>query len=169
MTYFVYELIDPRCGSVFYVGKGKGRRPYQHRVDAIRGVPGRKCERIRAILASEAEPVVRIVKRFTDEHEAYAEEVFHIASIGIDNLTNVCIGGVGAMTRPDTTKDARKAILGGLVSVRKALVADFADIQLSVCGQDITLAVKAFVDDMRRKAGAEWFDEIVGVPKWQPV
>ena len=28
--YYVYELTDPRDGSVFYVGKGKGERVYSH-------------------------------------------------------------------------------------------------------------------------------------------
>ena len=28
--FYVYELIDPRTNSVFYIGKGKGKRVFQH-------------------------------------------------------------------------------------------------------------------------------------------
>lgn len=167
LTYFVYELIDPRCGSVFYVGKGKGRRPHQHQKEATKGVAGRKCDRIRDILASGEEPSVRIVKRFADELDAYGEEVFHIASIGIANLTNVCIGGVGATTPRDPVAGARKAVLSGLTDMRKALVADYVGLQVSVCGRDVTQAIKNFVRDMREKTGPEWFDSVVGVPQWR--
>lgn len=34
--YFVYALIDPRDGSIFYIGKGKGIRPYRHLEEAKR-------------------------------------------------------------------------------------------------------------------------------------
>lgn len=34
--YFVYALIDPRDGSIFYIGKGKGNRPKQHLTESLR-------------------------------------------------------------------------------------------------------------------------------------
>lgn len=33
--YFVYALVDPRDGSIFYIGKGKGDRPRQHLVESL--------------------------------------------------------------------------------------------------------------------------------------
>jgi hypothetical protein len=39
--FYVYELIDPRDGKVFYVGKGKGERAWQHEIDVRRGDQGR--------------------------------------------------------------------------------------------------------------------------------
>lgn len=166
--YFVYELVDPRCGSVFYVGKGKGNRPYQHRKQAEAGVTGRKCDRIRQILAEGVEPKVRIVKRFADELDAYAEEVFHIANIGIENLTNVCIGGVGAVMPRDPVKEARDVVRGCLGAMRKAVVMEFAGLRVIVCGHDITDTVRDTVAKLKDRAGAEWFDGVVGVPRWQP-
>lgn len=168
MVYFVYELVDPRCGSVFYVGKGKGARPHQHERDARKGVTGRKCDRIREIIDAGNSPEIRIVKRFADELEAYAEEALHIASIGIANLTNVCIGGVGAVTPIDPVKEARKVVKGALPNIRKAVAAEFIGLPVIVCGYDLTDAVSDFLRSLKERAGEEWFDGVVGVPEWQP-
>ena len=35
--FYVYNLIDPRDKSVFYVGKGKGNRMYKHEQYMING------------------------------------------------------------------------------------------------------------------------------------
>ena len=35
--YYVYELIDPRNGEVFYVGKGSGKRAYKHERAVMNG------------------------------------------------------------------------------------------------------------------------------------
>ncbi len=34
--FYVYLLVDPRNGEVFYVGKGTGARPLAHGVEAAR-------------------------------------------------------------------------------------------------------------------------------------
>lgn len=94
--FYVYHLVDPRCGSVFYVGKGTGRRVSAHEQDAKRGKPGRKCDRIREIVAVGLEVQKVIVKRFDDELAAYDYERRQIARIGLAGLTNEtpCGGGV---------------------------------------------------------------------------
>lgn len=97
--YFVYELIDPRDESVFYIGKGKGNRPSAHTREARAGVRSAKCERIRAILADGYRVAVHIAERFVDEAAAYAAEIERIAEIGLDNLTNVLPGGGGVWRR----------------------------------------------------------------------
>lgn len=168
MAYFVYELIDPRCGSAFYVGKGKGDRPRHHEREARKGAPGRKCDRIRSIIESGAAPSVRIAKRFHDELEAYAEEAFHIERIGIANLTNVCIGGIGAITPHDPVKEARKVVRGCTEQLRKAVVMEFTGLSVFIGKYDITSAVHGLLKSLRERAGEEWFDDVVGRPQWQP-
>lgn len=92
--FFVYELVDPRDDSVFYVGKGQGNRPQDHLKEARRGKSSEKCDRIRDIEKSGS-VTIRIVARFSDEAESYDFEAKRIESIGLDNLTNVIPGGLG--------------------------------------------------------------------------
>lgn len=166
-AYFVYELTDPRCGSVFYVGKGKGNRPSDHERQARRGAPGRKCDRIREIIEAGQSPSVRIVKRFADELEAYAEEAMHIERIGIANLTNVCIGGVGAITPRDPVRDARRVVRSCVNQLRKAVAMEFAGLSVFIGEHDITEAVSGMIRSLKDRAGEEWFDDVVGRPQWQ--
>lgn len=98
--YFVYELVDPRDGSIFYVGKGSKDRPDQHVRQALKGKRSRKCDRIREILAAERAVQHNIVRRFADEAEAYAYEIERIAELGLANLTNVLPGGWGSYSKP---------------------------------------------------------------------
>lgn len=97
--FFVYDLIDPRCGSIFYVGKGCGNRPSAHAVEAKAGKRSRKCQRIREILKEGCSVQIKVVARFDDENEAYSYEVERIAEIGLGNLTNVLPGGRGGMAQ----------------------------------------------------------------------
>ena len=95
-VFYVYHLIDPRDGEVFYVGKGSGNRPESHTIEAKRGVSSMKCDRIRAILDSGSSVQADIVRRFEDEAEAYSFEAYEITRIGRENLTNIApgVGGV---------------------------------------------------------------------------
>lgn len=86
MTYYVYELVDPRNDEVFYVGKGKGYRIDHHEQEARRGKQSRKCERIRAIFADGSHVRKRKVAFYADEDEAYLAEWALIQSY--DGLTN---------------------------------------------------------------------------------
>lgn len=92
--YYVYTLTDPRCGGVFYVGKGTGRRAGAHEAEAARGGHSRKCERIRSIWAAGGQVQRAILSRHSDENEALKAEFDEIARVGLANLTNVLPGGV---------------------------------------------------------------------------
>ena len=98
--YFVYALIDPRDGSIFYIGKGKNNRPYRHLEEAKKtneinkGQNPYKIRKIRNILAAgyETYDVIYLHKNLT-EKEAFELEIKEIASH--NNLTNISLGGEG--------------------------------------------------------------------------
>lgn len=92
--FYVYELVDPRSGAAFYVGKGQGRRIHHHEAEAAKGAHSQKCDRIRAIWAAGLKVDHRVVSRFADENEALQAEFDLIAEYGLDALTNVVPGGV---------------------------------------------------------------------------
>ena len=93
MRFYVYELIDPRDGSSFYVGKGQRNRITAHEAEAASGRESRKCARIREIWADGFVVERRRVFETDDEVLAYEREVALIAQIGLDKLTNVSPGG----------------------------------------------------------------------------
>jgi hypothetical protein len=63
MRFFVYDLIAPRDGRTFYVGKGVRDRPQHHTAQARKGHKSDKCDLIREILASGRSVRVEIVAR----------------------------------------------------------------------------------------------------------
>lgn len=93
--FYVYELVDPRNGAPFYVGKGKGGRMLAHEREAISGSNHPKCRRIREVWASGLTIERRIVSRHDIEAEAYAAEGARIREIGLANLCNLVAGGEG--------------------------------------------------------------------------
>lgn len=93
--YYVYNLIDPRDDSIFYVGKGKGNRIAAHEDEAVRGSRSRKCHRIREIWHAGFSVIRKRVQIFETEDEAYSCEADQITTIGLANLTNVVPGGRG--------------------------------------------------------------------------
>lgn len=152
MRFYVYELIDPRRSEVFYVGKGQNKRLECHERDAARGDPGDKCDRIRDIWASGLSVDRRIVKRFSDEHAAYAFERSHIASL--EGLTNIAPGGNGSLSylhgwSPTFLNYAAPT----LARVLKILHSG----QRFVVGGDVdaTVALKAFVKGAIESAGLD--------------
>jgi len=95
--FYVYHLVDPRDGSIFYVGKGSGRRIHDHETEAAKGVHSRKCNRIREIQHDGFHIGKVVVSEHADENEALQAEFDSIAEIGLGNLTNVLPGGaIGA-------------------------------------------------------------------------
>jgi len=92
MKYYVYKLIDPRSSLVFYVGKGTGDRAYTHNQFKDGNNNYYKDKLIKDLHRQNLEPIVEIVKYFTNEQEAYSYEEQLIENIGIDNLTNITEG-----------------------------------------------------------------------------
>ena len=95
LKYYVYHLIDPRNGLVFYVGKGCGDRISSHERDAalLKFLNAGKEETIHQIWGAGLKVQRVIVRRFHSEAMAYAFEKVEIERIGIENLTNISNGG----------------------------------------------------------------------------
>lgn len=94
--YFVYALIDPRDGSIFYIGKGKGDRPYRHLSEAKSGISCNpyKIRKINNILKAGYDCYeIKYLHENLSEKEAFELEIKEIASH--DNLTNISLGGEG--------------------------------------------------------------------------
>jgi hypothetical protein len=59
LAYYVYLLIDPRDGKVFYVGKGKGERCLQH---SSKDDGAAKASKIAEIEAAGLTPQIDIIR-----------------------------------------------------------------------------------------------------------
>lgn len=84
MRWYTYKIIDPRDASVFYVGKGTGRRAESH-LSCKLDHP--KNHRIAEIRSQGYEPVVERVAYFWEEQHALDHEAELIA--GHKGLTNI--------------------------------------------------------------------------------
>lgn len=93
--YYVYELVDPRDGAVFYVGKGCGKRRSAHVREWRNGIVinAKKFSRIGDIHRSGHQVVERIVRGGLTEVAAFRLERETIAAHGISTLSNAVAGG----------------------------------------------------------------------------
>ncbi len=80
LKYYVYALIDPRDGKIFYVGKGCGNRVFSHINEDFKETE--KLETIRAIKKQKQEVTHYIIRHGLEEQEAFLVE-----SVLIDFLT----------------------------------------------------------------------------------
>jgi hypothetical protein len=86
LGHYVYLLIDPRNGEVFYVGKGVRGRCFEHNY-AEEGA--RKAARFAEINAAGLEVKVDIIRHgMASKEEAFLVESAVIDVCGIENLTN---------------------------------------------------------------------------------
>lgn len=100
--FYVYTLIDPRCGGVFYVGKGTGRRMFAHEAEWRRGeaVNAGKFSRIDSIKLAGLEVGKKIVAAHLTEDEAFQRERDLIASLlPGGRLTNIASGAETAAAK----------------------------------------------------------------------
>lgn len=93
LGYYVYLLRDPQTAEIFYVGKGRGGRVYQHAAQA-RKVPGEtgqelKLDKIRRLHADGLEPRIEILRHGLTEEEAFEVEA---AVIDLLQLTGTNLG-----------------------------------------------------------------------------
>jgi hypothetical protein len=119
--FYVYLLFRPN-GVPFYVGKGIGRRVFNHEAEA-RNTSNKthKLNVIRAIIKSGGTIGYSIPRVFDDEAEAHAYEVELINTFGRHDLkrgplTNQTDGGEGVIGLSDETRLKKAANLGGASS-----------------------------------------------------
>ncbi len=99
LGWYVYVLRDPRTGAIFYVGKGKGDRVYQHARHAKKisgeSAPQLKLQTIKDIHAAGGEVEVEIIRHgIAGEAMAYEVEAATIDTLRLvgNDLTNLASG-----------------------------------------------------------------------------
>lgn len=112
---YVYALKDVE-GVIFYIGKGRNRRMYDHEKEALRGKIGDKFDCIRKILDAGDAIQYEILGLYKTDKEAVEAEVRFIAEH--KNLFNKTkggeIGGIPLDPKEVIRKNA-KAILNRLI------------------------------------------------------
>lgn len=91
--YYVYTLAYPD-GTVFYVGKGQGKRIEAHEREARQGKKSHKCNTIRKIWTNGDQVLRTVLGYFEMECDAFQYEIALI--FFLDGLTNASTGGEGA-------------------------------------------------------------------------
>jgi hypothetical protein len=100
--YYVYKLVDPRDGSVFYVGKGQRKRAWMHHLLVASGRSSgnrQKDARIQMIIATHLETKVVIDSIYQKESDALERE-FQLVDAS-PSLVNVMPGGIGPASTPE--------------------------------------------------------------------
>lgn len=169
-SYYVYTLADPRTGEVFYVGKGQGRRAYQHAAEARRNSAGNK-ERlriIREILAAGLLPSVVFLASYESEDEAIEHEAREIAArTGLTNMQ-----AVGRATSQGARRSAKwrqiKAWLEGFtpyhVWVRRK---NWSAFERQMCSDTFAELVRCFRDPNRTANVAQRRDDGTWELRWE--
>lgn len=91
MKYYVYTLAHN--DTIFYVGKGSGKRIADHEKEALRGHNCPKCELIRSIWRDGGTIQRAIVFETDDERAALDHEAALIRAYGYERLMNRTPGG----------------------------------------------------------------------------
>lgn len=138
-SHFVYMLLDPRqsrsvfqnskissaerfskfLDSIFYVGKGKKSRPFQHLVDARsardNGMAGQAVKHEKICNIWEAGYGVSFVQCFHNlsSDEAFTREALMIKAINVKNLTNIRHGSVYGSVRE--WSESRQRLMGSIL------------------------------------------------------
>ena len=99
LAYYVYALVDPRDNKIFYIGKGKENRVFQHAKDALNeNDQSLKLDTIRNILQDGKQVNFYILRHNLTEDVAYIVESTLIDMLTynkfnkINQLTNIVAG-----------------------------------------------------------------------------
>jgi hypothetical protein len=145
--FYVYVLLRPD-GQAFYVGKGLGKRVFNHEAEARNTtLRTHKLNVIRAIIKNGGKVSYALPHFCDDEAEAHAVEVQLISSIGRQDLkkgplTNQTDGGEGVTGLSTETIARKMANLGGASDDPQRRVAN--DLFHSIAGQQDSVPIKPF-------------------------
>jgi hypothetical protein len=92
LSFYVYLLIDPENGRIFYVGKASANnRAFDHLKPLAR--ESEKAKQISVIRSKGREPEVHILRHgLRNDWTAEEVEAAVIDTLGLENLTNLCRG-----------------------------------------------------------------------------
>ena len=163
MSFYVYELYDPRDDVVFYVGKGKANRIDHHEREARNGRQSRKCAKIREIEAAGQKIGKRKISHHKDECDAFEAEEERINWYGLDSLTNLVLGGGGASTGGPTSYEDRRLVVAATKLFRRTN--GRAPANLMVCGQVLDMSfVPKMLDEsiykVAKRRGIDWVNAV---------
>jgi hypothetical protein len=97
-TFYIYLLINSIDNTVFYVGKGFGKRMYWHKSHALKGDHHNKHlqNKIRKLLGEGGKILYNKVFESEIEELVFKKEIETIKEYGFENLCNLTIGGEGS-------------------------------------------------------------------------
>jgi len=110
--FYIYSFNDPRTNAPYYIGKGQNQRWYDHFASHYFKNPknpykARKIKKLQR-LGYQPEKHVSFMATGLSEELAYELEEFLISEIGLQNLTNLTLGGTGGikgMSFPQSGRD----------------------------------------------------------------
>lgn len=94
LQFYVYVLIDPRTGKIFYVGKGTHNRVFEHVRGAIDG--DHDSDKLNTI--REIQQAGEKVRHFIVRHKLTSDNAFLVESVLIDFLTHESFSFVSKIT-----------------------------------------------------------------------
>jgi hypothetical protein len=115
--FYIYLLVDPTDNSIFYIGKGKGKRAEQHFKDFKRRHidNSAKAEVIRQIVKFGHKPEVYYLQDQLTEEDAFSIERFMIRALK-NFLTNI---SNGIASNSEKEKIRAKAMLDRIMPYEK--------------------------------------------------